>query len=475
MSSKCAPDAGRARQPWSLAARLTAWYAGSAFLLVLVATGFLYLGLVSNLDQEDDEELGDKVRVLRAILQDRPGDLAAVRQHAAWGWEARLHDQVQMRLLDRGGRVLLETPGMDRSLPAARFPVPSGSDNVEAGEDVRAVDGTPYRVVAARAGEYVLQLALDRTYEGELLAGYRRNLWLVLGAALAACAVVGYVIARRGLRPVTEVSAMARRIQPTNLGERLVTPGLPGELLDVAHTFNAMLDRLEESFGRLARFSADIAHELRTPVNNLRGEVEVALGRPRTPEEYREVLGSCLEECGRLARLIDSLLFLARAENPTTQVERERVDLARELAAVRDFYEAAAGEAGVELDVVTAGETAADLCRPLLQRAVGNLVENALAHTPAGGTITMTASRADGALRVEVSDTGAGIPAAHLPHLFSRFYRVDRSRSAASGGLGLGLAIVKSIAELHGGSVAIDSRVGGGTRVTLLLPAQKAG
>jgi two-component system heavy metal sensor histidine kinase CusS len=335
---------------------------------------------------------------------------------------------------------------------------------------VTGADRTPYRVVAARAGAEILQLALDRAYEREILADYRRNLWLVLGAALAACTVVGYVIARRGLRPVADMSAMARRIRSSNLGERLATGGLPRELLDLADTCNAMLARLEESFGRLAHFSAHIAHELRTPVNNLRGEVEVALGRPRSPQEYCEVLGSCLEECGRLGRLIDSLLFLARAENPKTQIERERVEMARELATVREFYEAAAADAGIQLEVGATDPAAVALSRPLLQRALGNLVENALAHTPSGGRITLSARRCEQVLSVEVADTGPGIPAEHVPHLFSRFYRVDGARSDRSGGLGLGLAIVKSIAELHGGKVAIDSQVGAGTRVALRFP-----
>jgi two-component system heavy metal sensor histidine kinase CusS len=474
MSSKSVlEETPRARRPWSLAARLTAWYAGSSFILVLGATGFLYWGLVTSLGQEDDEELVDKVHVLRTILRDRPGDLAAIRQQAALGWEARQHDQVQMRLLDQGGQVLVETAGMDHALPAGLFPVPGPGDGaLSEGIDVRSERGTPYRVIAARAGMHVIQLALDRSYVEELLAMYRRNLWLVLGATLAACTLAGYAIARRGLRPVAEVSAMARRIRPTNLGERLVTAGLPGELLYLADTVNAMLGRLEESFDRLARFSADIAHELRTPVNNLRGEVEVALGRPRSPDEYREVLGSCLEECGRLTRLIDSLLFLARAENPQTQVARERIEVARELAAVRDFYEAAAAEAGVELAVEAPAGIEVELCRPLLQRAVGNLVENALVHTPAGGRITLSAGL-DGDLCVAVSDTGVGIAPEHLPHLFGRFYRADRSRSGS--GVGLGLAIVKSIAELHGGAVEVASRVGQGTRVSLRLPTPPAG
>ncbi len=172
-----------------------------------------------------------------------------------------------------------------------------------------------------------------------------------------------------------------------------------------------------------------------------------------------------------MSGLIDSLLFLARAEDPKTEVEREPLDVGRELAAVQEFYGAAAAEAGVNLAVQAPAGLVADLNRPLFQRAVGNLVANALAHTPADGTVTL-AARCDGeAVCVEVADDGRGIAAEHLPHLFDRFYRVDPSRSSAAGHVGLGLAIVKSIAELHRGSVAVASEVGRGTRVTLRLPA----
>src|SRR5262249_16434652 len=151
--------------------------------------------------------------------------------------------------------------------------------------------------------------------------------WLVLGIALVVCAFAGYHIARRGLRPLVEITATTRRIRSTTLSERLAGHGLPAELGELAATFNEMLDRLEGAVARLGRFSADIAHELRTPVNHLRGEAEVALSRPRSPEEYREVLGSGLEECVRLTRLIDSLLFLARAEVPETQITLEPLDV----------------------------------------------------------------------------------------------------------------------------------------------------
>jgi two-component system heavy metal sensor histidine kinase CusS len=465
---RAAPPAGRS---WSLAARVTAWYTGAAFALILASTGFLYWALTANLDREDDESLADEVRVLGAILRERPGNTAALRREAERASAARRYAPLYVRVLGADGAMLAETPGMAGVLPAAAFPPPAGAEP-GGGADVTTAAGA-FRVVTARAGGTVVQVALDRTREEDLLADYRRSLWLVLALAVGACALVGYQVARRGLRPLRAIAATAERIRTATLAEeRLASAGLPAEVAALAASFNAMLDRLEESFARLSRFSADIAHELRTPVNNLRGEAEVALGRMRTPEEYREVLASCLEECGRLASLIDSLLFIARAEDPRTQVEREKIDLGRELAAVRDFYEAAADEAGVTLTAAADGEMLAEANRPLLQRAVGNLVANALAHTGRGGQVTLTAVPEGQGACITVSDTGCGIPAEHLPHLFDRFYRVDRARTSSGGGAGLGLAIVRSIAELHGGSVALTSEVGRGTRVTLHLPAR---
>jgi two-component system heavy metal sensor histidine kinase CusS len=232
-----------------------------------------------------------------------------------------------------------------------------------------------------------------------------------------------------------------------------------------------MLDRLEESFDRISRFSADIAHDLRTPVNNIRGEAEVALARARTLDEYRDVLGSCLEETVRLSDLIGDLLFLARAESPLTHLHRAPVNLGELLGSVREYYEASAAEGGVSLTTTVGPEPIiAELDRTLMQRAVGNLVANAVAHTPPGGSVILGVEAGDDTVRIAVADTGVGIPAEALPRIFDRFYRVDASRSHASGGTGLGLAIVQSIMVLHGGKADIASQLGQGTRVSLHLP-----
>jgi two-component system heavy metal sensor histidine kinase CusS len=473
MSSKSAPEA-TPRAAWSLAGRLTAWYAGSAFALVLAATGYLYWALSASLDREDDHLLADQVRVLRGVLDERPGDWDAVRREAKEEFENRQHTQVFVRLTDSEGRAIVQTPDMDDVLPPTAFPPPAAES--ERGIDFHSSNGRDFRVLAVRVAgggqASVIQVGMDRSPEVELLAEYRRNLAWVLGAALIVCAAVGYRIARRGIRPVNLVTETARRINTANLGERIDARGLPAELLALADTFNRMLDRLEQSFGRLSRFSADIAHELRTPVNNLRGEIEVALAKRRTPDEYRDLLGSNLEECGRLARTIDSLLFLARAENPQTQIAKETFDVGVELATVREFYEAAASEQGVKLAVAVPDGVRAELNRPLFQRAVCNLVANAIAHTPPGGSVTLTAAADGDATTVAVTDTGRGIPEADRPHIFDRFYRADPVRNSSAGNVGLGLAIVKSIVELHGGEVHVSSEVGKGTRVAMSFPGE---
>src|SRR5215469_6851519 len=235
-----------------------------------------------------------------------------------------------------------------------------------------------------------VQIAIDISQQEQLLALYRRRFLVILLGTLVIFPVAGYQIARHGIRPVREMAMTARHISSTNLRERIRAEGYPVELASLASTFNKMLDRLEDSFERISRFSADIAHDLRTPVNNIRGEAEVALARARTIDEYREVLDSCLEETVRLSKLISDLLFLARAESPLTHLRRERVDVTELLGGVQEYCEASAADAGISLTTLAAAQPViADLDRGLMQRAVSNLVSNAVAHTPPGGSVVL--------------------------------------------------------------------------------------
>lgn len=461
----------------SIVARMTAWYAGSALILILAATGFLYWVLATSFDAEDRRTLANTVTDLRLVLR-ASGELHLPDGDASSHQTFRQPQEIWVRVVDAEGKTLLESPGMDRELPASAFPAPA---LIERGGDINGEvalgSGRLFQILSARASTdaarpdgRVLQVAMDRTGEELLLVHYRERLWLVLVVAVVLCSGTGYAIARRGMRPIERVTATARKVRSSTLHERIDTTDLPTELRALAATFNEMLDRLEESFTQISQFSADVAHELRTPISNLRGEIEVALGKARSEEEYRDTLGSALEECLRISRLIHSLLFLARAEATTNLPQHDAIRIGQEIEAVLEFYEAEAAEAGVTLDTENASGLVASFDRTLFRQAVGNLVANAIAHTPPGGQVTIR-SRHDGAmLHVEVADTGRGIAAEHLPHVFDRFYRADPARFGSASNFGLGLAMVRSIATLHGGRVVIESQVGCGTRVTMETP-----
>jgi len=467
-----------ARWPPSIALRMTAWYALSAFVLIFGATGFLYLVLASNLEQEDIRILTDTLNNARASLHSALSDGMSYQPEHALAWASGQQPQVELRILDLNATILIETPGM-----SAEVPLPTASElNIaastrEISSQLASQHGRLFQALGAiapisgtdKAVRFV-QVAMYRESEEQLLHRYREQAWIVLTLSVIASSLAGYAIAHSGMRPIENIGRTAERIRSTTLHERITTAGLPAELSGLAETFNAMLDRLEDSFVRVSQFSDDVAHELRTPVNNLRGEIEVALSKARSTEDYQEILGSCLEECARISRVIQSLLFLARAQSATIAVQRDQVNVVKELIAVQEFYEAAAADAGVELRVSIGPELHAPLDRTLFQQAVGNLVSNAITHTPTGGSIRISAWHDTGSLHVSVTDTGCGIPPEHLPRVLDRFYRVDRARSGSLHNVGLGLSVVKAIVERHGGRIEIASEVECGTRVILCFP-----
>jgi len=465
----------------TLAFRLTAAYSTAGMLLVLLATASLYIVLRTELDRSTELFLADKVHVLRTMLRERPGDEDALREEIELESAARRYQQFYIRLLDEHGTPILTTPGMAEQLDLAKL-VNRTSSRPERSIAMMGRHGHAFRVISTTAPVGTLpvrsdtiQIAIDVSQEEELLSRCRLWFWAILLASSALLPVAGYRIARHAIRPVEEIAATARSITSTNLRERIRAEGYPSELASLAGTFNEMLDRLEKSFERISRFSADIAHDLRTPVNNIRGEAEVALARARTADEYRDVLESSLEEAVRLSELIGDLLFLARADSPLNELRRERLNVGELLTTVRDYYEASAANGGISLVAVESAEPlTAELDRSLMLRAVSNLVSNAIAHTPPGGMVTVAGSSDNLEMRIQVSDTGTGIPPEALPRVFDRFFRVDPSRSKNSGGTGLGLAIVQSIMTLHGGKAEITSELGRGTCVTLHIPAPAA-
>ena len=478
--SKAAPLSG---EQWSIAARLTVLYTLSAFGILFLASAFLYWEIFDDLHNQEDRSLVDEITTLRAIIGEHPNEPELLQAEVEVESTVRPFTKYYARILDEAGQVVItQTPGMNAVISSPTvFPQPlKVSESLRRGTKWKGPDGRTYLCTAARAQvgfsraqRRVIQLALEVTEQEEMLSRYRDWLLVVLAAGIVGSAVVGSGIARRGLRPLQAITEAAQRITAAQLNERITPRAWPKELTMLAIEFDEMLARLQDTFIRLSQFSADLAHELRTPINNLMGEVDVALSRRRTADEYRQVLESSLEECGRLSRMIDSLLFLARAENTEVKAQTCWFDATKEIRAVLDFYDALAAEGGVELELQGASALHGDVI--LFRRALSNLLGNALRYTPSGGKILVAIrNESDQRVEVRISDSGSGIPAEHLPRIFDRFYRVDPSRSRHAEGTGLGLAIVKSIMDLHGGTASAESEVGKGTTFTLTFPIHAA-
>jgi two-component system, OmpR family, heavy metal sensor histidine kinase CusS len=313
---------------------------------------------------------------------------------------------------------------------------------------------------------YTLQVAQDRSSDEKVERNFAVLFVAVLSGGVLASALIATIVTRRGLQPLGQMAQSLGRIGPDQLKERIGSTGWPRELQPLAMAFDQMLTRLDDSFTRLSQFSADLAHELRTPIANMLGEAQVALTRDRTAVEYRETIESAVAECERLSRIVDNLLFVARVDAAREPIARKRFDARAAVEKIAEFYQTVADDHHVTINCSGDGQIYAD--PDLFERAVGNLLDNALRFTPEHGSIHIGLSKPEADFEVAVSDSGCGIAAEHLPRVFDRFYRAESSRG--SDGAGLGLALVKSIVDLHGGSAKIDSEVGRGTTVKLTFP-----
>ena len=348
----------------------------------------------------------------------------------------------------------------DRGVPGDAVPVTIDLSD----QDAR------YRVLAARApgGDLSLELGISLAETESTLAAFDR---LVGGSAvvfLLLAVAGGLFFSRQALRPVAESIRAARRLDPQNLSERLPQTGAGDELDELAGTINGLLDRLAAYHAQVIRFTADASHELRSPLGAMRAAVEITLQKPRDAEEYRNVLASLGEQCERLTGLVNSLLLLARADAGEVVVKREPVDLASLACEVGELFAPLAEEKEIELitDATICATVAGDPSR--LRQLVTNLVDNAIRFTEPGGVVTLRVEAAADRATLWVTDTGIGIPAADLPHIFDRFYQANSARS--SGGHGLGLSICRWIAKAHGGTIEAASAEGGGAQFTVRLP-----
>lgn len=280
--------------------------------------------------------------------------------------------------------------------------------------------------------------------------------------------LMGYLIARKGLKRLQEFEHKIDQINASSMDARLNIQEWPNELKTLGGKFNIMLDRIQSSFEQLSQFSSDIAHELRTPIHNLQGITELELVKHHHSDDQRRLLETYMVEYQHLGKLIENLLFLARSDHGNLMLDKQELEARSEIQSICDYYQILADEKNITIACEGDAKVYADLT--FFKRVISNLLSNALRHTPEEGRITINIQTLGIHTYIAVHDTGEGIPKESLARVFDRFYRADSSRSSRSGGLGLGLAIVKSILNLHQGSVHIESVAPGGTTVYLQMP-----
>ncbi len=467
----------------SLRARLTLWYTALLTgMLVLLGTAALILldrGLRDNIDTSLKSvavSIADSVRRPSSPGRDFGAALDALLGPFGPGPASRF-----FRLLDPFGRPdprVVPRPRMQFPLsPEAQLNARQGRETYQTiilpppqGEDR---EGIPVRLLTLPVIErgrmiHLVQVAMPLESADMARSRFLLILWGLIPLALGGAGVGGWFLARRTLAPVDAMVDTARSIEAEDLSRRIEAADGTDELGRLAAVLNAMLERLERAFTAVKHFSADAAHELRTPLTILKGELEVALRSPPTPEEYRSVLVSCLEEVDRLSTLVTDLLFLARSDSGNMSIARTPVDLAEIL---RDVC-AALGALAETAHITFKHDAPTDLwtrgSETMLFRLIFNLGENAIKYTPEGGRVTLTLEPRGTEAHLSVRDTGAGIAAEEQPHIFDRFYRADPARSR--GGTGLGLALARSIVLAHGGQISVESRIGQGSCFAVRLP-----
>ncbi len=458
------------RPPLSLALRITVIVAVAMSVVFAVFAWHVSASLERHFAEQDLEELQAVAQSLRKALLEGGARDESSRIEQRLAAAVMGHHGVFFEVWSVDGRRIYGTAPVDlaslgrQQAAAARLDAQAIRVLVESGHD--------YRGAVLQMGAYRVLVAVLMDFHLRYLAQLRTTLWL---ATILAC-VVAILSARLavswGHSPMRRLSERIGDIGSGHLHLRLDATQVPRELQHLVASFNDMLDRLQDSFVRLSDFSADIAHELRTPVTNLTTQAQVALSKTRGNEEYRELLYSSLEELERMGKTIADMLFLAQADHHLIQLSFANVDLAAEVHDLFEYFEALAEDQGVRLrregDALTVPGD-----RLMLRRALSNLLANALRYTAPGQTVVVRLAAIDGHTEIAVENPGADIHPEHLGRLFDRFYRVDPARQHRGGGAGLGLAIVKSIVEAHLGSVAISSAAGL-TRFAIRLPNSTA-
>ncbi|POD69180.1 two-component sensor histidine kinase [Pseudomonas syringae group genomosp. 3] len=458
--------------PTRLSTRLGLTVTALIACLVLVMEMLAYMAISRQLDVRAEDSLNEKFAQIEHSMSEGFLAIEDIVQYPHTLRDQIVgHDSYSLTVLDSSKpRQQLMMVGNEegRNLPIPEADrIPQGFQELESVHGHKILMG--YREIRLKTGQDILvRLSMDRESDSTLLHAYLKSTFFILPLILLLVGFGVWWVVRRALRPLRAFRKVTALISARDLSHRMKIKGLPDELRDLAHAVNFMLHRLDGDVQQLAQFSDDLAHELRSPMNNLMGKAQVTLSRPRPSEEYKQALESCTEELERMSRMISQMLFLASVSQPAAPLPLEVIDLGEEAEKVAELFSSSAEDRDITLQVRGAAKVSGD--KLMIQRAISNLLSNAIRHGLAGSVITITLDTHEDEVWLAVRNAGDGIDAEHLPRLFDRFYRVHVSRARQQGGTGLGLAIVRSIMSLHEGQVTVQSEPGQFTTFNLIFP-----
>jgi two-component system, OmpR family, sensor kinase len=461
----------------SIRFRLAAWHAVLFTAVFTILGALLYVSVKDYLDDTLLETQGRRARqIAETLLAHAPhtGEAYVVSEIEAL-YSPELSNRF-IRVTRKDGSVLYSSgPPNDQSFDPSRVPglkieSPAESTRLERLDDGRSLLIASFRAATAAGSPYLVEVGTSAEPVDRFARHLLMLLMLGLPLVLAVSAAGGYLLARGALKPVERLAMKAESITQHNLSERLPITNTGDELERLSVALNHMISRLDDAFGNSKRFVADASHELRTPLTVIQGELENLAADSHLPAELRDRIGSTLEDVERLGKIVQKLFALSRLDAGEAQEEWIRLDLASLAGSTSDQMLLLAEDRNIAVTRDTGNPVFVMGDRARLKQVVVNLLDNAVKYTPPGGSVHLKVDGASGRGVLEITDTGAGIPAAALPLVFERFFRVGRDRSLDADGAGLGLAIVRSICVAHGGRVDVESVVGSGSRFVVTLP-----
>src|SRR5882724_2083959 len=456
----------------SIRFRLTIWYAGVLAGILVLFSIAVYTGLNHYLRRNLHESVAKDAQEVGSIVRENAND----KDESAIGREVGEHFSPESN--DRAIRVL----GQDGSQvylsgPDHIFPAWNGSPVRDEPSDMtyRPAGGSEVLIrtqaVPADSGKkYFVQVAASLAPANEILRDLLGVLALALLLATAIAITGGFFLIRSSLEPLNTMSVRAQKISSRSLHERMPVSDTRDELQQLSMSLNRMIERLEEAFHHISRFSADASHELRTPLTIMRGELEAAVQNSKIDAEAREALGTVLDETVRLSKIVDQLLTMSRLDAGEAFLEISHFDFSELVRTTVEHMRLLADEKRLSLQVEAAEQVEVEGDQSRLQQVVVNLLDNAIKYTPEGGSVRVSVRTESDKAVLTVTDTGIGISKEGQSHIFERFYRTDKARSRQLGGTGLGLSIVKSIGAAHGGHVSVQSADGGGSTFRFEIP-----